>query len=186
MAGTPGSAFFGPRRHSIANFPIQIDVKPFLLNADLIKSSTFGLARRLGDMTEPLTISVHKVITPSMGENFMKQGRPQWESLSMGRLEQKLATGNPYWWWPLVDRGILDGTVFIGHYWRITPTQADMEQLDTVVQYAKYHQRGTKKMPARPFAVLQKEDIHRIEIIFEAWIKRVTGMKDYWPYYYKP
>ncbi len=184
--GGPKTYFFGPAKHPVANFPIQIDLKPFMIGTNLIKASTFRLAMQLGNMYEPLKICVEKIITPSMGKNFMSQGRPSWEALSMGRLEQKLATGNPYWWWPLVDMGILDGTVFVGHYWRITNTQADMEQLDTVVRYAKYHQRGTRKMPARPFAVLQQEDIHRIEIVFDAWIGRMTGQKDFWPYYYKP
>lgn len=177
---------FGPVKPSIANFPIKIDLTDFRINADLIKASTFRFARQLGDMNWPLRQSVKLVIIPSMMANFMVGGRPTWEGLAEETILWKIKNfpaQNAFI--PLWRTGNLHEKVEGGYYWRFTRESADMEMLDSVVSYAKFHQRGTRHMPARPFAVLQQKDIERIVVIFDSWIMKMTSMKDFWPYKHK-
>ncbi len=175
---------FGPRKSSIANFPIQIDIADFRINADLIKVSTFRLARQFGDMTWPLRQSVKIVIGPSMMTNIDVGGRPPWPPLQgdtvFKKSEKYADLMNPFQ--ALVATGKLYETLESGHFWRITRDSADMELLDTVVPYAKYHQQGTRNVPQRQFAVLQQKDIEHIIVIFDAWIRTMTSAKDFWPY----
>lgn len=42
------------------------------------------------------------------------------------------------------------------------------------VQYAQFHQFGTKKMSERPFVVLQDTDIHNISVIFDKHIQQAA------------
>lgn len=180
------STYFGPSRSSIPNFGIQIDLAEFRINADLIKASTFRFARQFGDMTWPLRTSVKLVIIPTMMANFMVGGRPTWESLAEDTIIYKIMNfPNQNAFIPLWRTGNLHEKVEGGYYWRFTRDTADMEMLDTVVPYAKFHQRGTRYMPARPFAVLQQQDIERIVVIFDSWIMKMTSAKDFWPYKHK-
>ena len=172
----------------IPNFPIEIDIKPFLLNADLIRTSTFRMARQFGDMTVPLTQSVRIVIIPSITVNFDMQGRPPWKPLPLDTMYKKLAAGvDP----TIVHMPLLGLTerLYVGsqlpQIWRITRDSADMEALDRIVPYAKYHQQGTSHVPRRQFALLQERDIEHILVIFDTWMRRITSQKDFWPYDHK-
>lgn len=177
---------FGSTSGHVANFPIEIDIRGFRTNADLIRESTFRLARQLGDMRIPLTTSVNKVIIPSMDKNFMVQGRPTWPPVDTETLVRKFRTPSEYnAALTLIRTGKMYETITAGHYWRITRETADMEQLDNVVKYAKFHQSGTKKMPQRQFALLQQQDVERIVVIFDSWIRFITSQKDFWPYDHK-
>lgn len=177
-------AIFGTRKSGIANFPIQIDVRDFRLNADLIKDSTFRMARQLGDMTVPLKEAVH-IATRAMTTNIDVGGRPPWPILATSTIIKKTYEAPFYVVKPLLRTGYMYDTIYGEKYWRITRDRADMEQLDTVVPYAKYHQTGTKHMPPRPFAVLDQKYIEMIVVSFDSWINRMTGMRDFWPYNHK-
>lgn len=177
---------FGSTKSGIANFPFEIDVRPFRMNADLIKASTFRLAAQFGDMRVPLKTSVDKVIIPSMDKNFMVQGRPTWPPLDTETFVTKFRTPSEYnAALSLIRTGKMYETITAGFYWRIGRDKADMELLDKAVPYAKYHQSGTKKMPQRQFALLQQQDIERIVVIFDSWIRFITSQRDFWPYNHK-
>lgn len=176
--------YFGPIKSSIANFPIQIDLAEFRINADLIKASTFRFARQLGDMTVPLKEAAH-IATRAMTTNIDVGGRPPWPMLATSTIIKKTYEAPFYVVKPLMRTGYMYDTIYGEKYWRITKDKADMEQLDTVVPYAKYHQLGTKNMPARPFAVLPEKYIEMIVVSFDSWIRRMTGMRDFWPYNHK-
>lgn len=177
---------FGPTTSTVANFPIEIDISGFRINADLIKASTFRMARQFGDMSWPLRQSVKLVVIPSMDTNFIMGGRPTWQALSEETVLKRI-TKNPGQnaFVPLHDSGHLYDVVVGGKYWRFGRDKADMELLDTVVPYAKYHQSGTGKMPQREFAILQQKDIERIVVIFDTWLRTMTSQKDFWPYDHK-
>lgn len=177
---------FGPSRSSVANFPIQIDISGFRINADLIKASTFRMARQFGDMSWPLRTSIKLVVIPTMDTNFIMGGRPQWEPLAESTALKRISK-NPGQnaFAPLFDSGHMYDIVVGGKYWRVTRDKADMEMLDTVVPYAKYHQSGTRHVPQRQFAVLQQKDIERIVVIFDSWLNSITSQKDMWPYNHK-
>lgn len=168
---------------NISGFPIEIDIRPFMLNADLLRSSTFRLARQLGDTTVPLTTSIRKVVIPSMIRNYMLQGRPSWQPLAESTLERRMSKGFPR---ILIDTEKLARISTSWPIWKIDRNEANMEALDGVVPYAKYHQSGTANMPARPFALLQLKDIENIVIIFDDWIRKITGARDFWSYWQEP
>lgn len=167
----------------IQNFPIEIDIRPFKVNSDLLRASTFRLARQLGNMNDPLVRSIKKVVIPSMIRNYMLQGRPSWQPHAESTLERRIPKGFPRL---LLDTERMARISTSWPIWKVTPTEANMEFLDTVVPYAKYHQTGTKNMPARPFALLQLKDVENIVIIFDDWIREVTGARDTWPYWADP
>lgn len=171
----------GPKLDS---FPIEIDIRPFMINSDLIRTSSFRLARQFGNMSIPLIRSIKKVVIPSMIRNYMLQGRPTWQPLAESTIERRTRSGD----YPriLIDTEKLARISTSWPIWRIDGVKADMEALDAVVPYAKYHQSGTTNMPARPFALLQLKDIENIVIIFDDWIREITGAHDFWPYWNKP
>lgn len=175
----PIKSGIGPR---IDSFPIEIDIRAFQRNTNILRDSVFRMARRFGDMTEPLTTSVRRVATPSIIRNIAVSGRPKWPPLSQSRMDQRFRSGNPTLR-ILVDTERLAFFATARAIWRISPTQADMEALDEKVPYAKYHQTGTSKMPARPFASLQSNEVDQIVDIFDKWIGTVTNKRDFWPYF---
>lgn len=162
-------------------FPFQIDIKQFMGDVDLLSLATFRLARQLGDMTEPLTLSVKAVIQRTISKNFQVGGRPTWPGLSLKRLNFKLDISASLFR-PLIYSGALYQWSTSFTVWRITRDSADMEALDRIVPYGKYHQTGTRTMPQRQFAVLQLQDIEGIVVIFDAWIRANFGKTDFWPY----
>jgi len=172
---------FGPVRSTIPNFPIQVDLRDFRMNADLIKVSTFRMARQLGDMTVPLKEAA-LIASRSMSTSIDVGGRPPWPFLTVETIVRKSYEAPEYITKPLLRSGYLYDTLYAGKYWRISRDKADMEPLDTVVPYAKFHQKGTRNMPARPFAVLQQRDIEMIVVSFDSWINRITSARDFWPY----
>lgn len=173
---------------NVRGFPIEIDIKPFLINADLLKVSTFRLARQLGDMRWPLTQSVKLVVIPSMETNIAMSGRPPFRPLELDTVIKKFVAGvQPFYVGiPLIgiNERLLDAVENF-NIWRITRDSADMDAMDRIVPYAKYHQQGTKHVPQRQFALLHEKDIERILVIFDSWIRKTTSVKDFWPYQHK-
>lgn len=168
----------------VNRFPIEIDIRPFKVNSDLLHASTFALARKLGDMNNPLVRSIKKVVIPSMLRNYFMQGRPSWQPLAESTIERRTAKGG--FVRMLIDTEKMAKMSTSWPIWKINRTEANMEALDSIVPYARYHQSGTSKMPARPFALLQLTDVEEIVIIFDNWIKEMTGARDFWPYWKPP
>lgn len=114
---------------------------------------------------EPLTKSVREVVIPSIRRNFATEGRPSWAPLAPATVLSRGASG------PILDRtGRLLKVATQFNIWSYTRDSATITGIDSRVKYATYHQGGTRKMPARPFVVLQDEDEEQIERIFYVWL----------------
>jgi len=146
-----------------AEFPkITFDPK-FFRDIAAIDAAIDLLGRELGDFREPLHAALELVIIPSIRTNFNVGGRPKWRKLSEPYATYRLP--KPI----LVQTGNLKAAATSMANWSITRDSAVMTGVDSV-RYAGYHQTGTWKMPARPFAELQPEDVEHIVQIFEIWI----------------
>jgi phage gpG-like protein len=120
-------------------------------------------------MREPLKRSIQQVIAPSFGQNFVSMGRPEgWQQLSDATLMNKTRYNYPDD--ILVRTGLLRKTIQQLNIWTISRTEATIQGLPDKIAYGVYHQTGTTNMPARPFAVLQDEDIDKIQEIFADWM----------------
>lgn len=114
---------------------------------------------------EPLTKSVREVVIPSIRKNFASEGRPHWRPLAPATVLSRGASG------PILDRtGRLRKVATQFNIWSYSRDQATITGLDSRVEYAKYHQGGTQKMPQRPFVLFQDEDEQAIEEIFYTWL----------------
>jgi len=102
------------------------------------------------------------LIIESVTRNFMAGGRPKWEPLTpstIRRRRQGEGTGAPK---PLRDTNVL--MVSIGRPSKDGIFEVGNKEVTvgTNVPYARYHQFGTRHMPARPFMMVQKEDEQKI------------------------
>lgn len=162
-------------------FPIKIDIREFERDVDLLSRNVFLMARRLGDMSEPLRKSVKDVIIPTIEYAFYSNGYGKWAPLNKEWKAYKLSVSQANYL-TLMFTHELRKKATGNMIWRITKTQADMELLDTRIPYAKYHQTGTRRMPKREFAVLQLQDVKNIVVIFDDWLRKQMYSKDFWPY----
>lgn len=133
-----------------------------ILAGELEDFATYGIR----SFREPLTKSVREVVIPSIRKNFAAEGRPLWAPLAPATvIDRKGASG------PILDRtGRLLKVATQFNIWSYTRDSATITGIDSRVKYGKYHQGGTRKMPARPFVVLQDEDEEQIERIFYVWL----------------
>lgn len=132
-----------------------------ILANDLQSFAAYGIR----SFREPLTKSVREVIIPSIRNNFAAEGRPSWEPLAPTTVLSRGASG------PILNRtGRLLKVATQFNIWTYTRDSATITGIDSRVKYAGYHQGGTRKMPARPFVVLQDEDEEQIERIFAEWV----------------
>ena len=130
----------------------------------VIASDVDKLGADIRSFRVPLKRSIQEVIAPSVGKNFEVGGRPAWEPLSDYTIER----WGPHD--PLVLTGKLRKSSQQLNIWTITTTEAYVSGLDSKVTYAKYHQVGTRFIPAREFFTLQNEDEDRIVEIFDKWV----------------
>jgi phage gpG-like protein len=152
----------------------KIDFLPPLavLEFDLAK-----LAAGFRTFRVPLTTSVDRVLIPSILENFEVGGRPPWQPLSdetIARRERQGTMGGLFGSDILVESGELFGAMSHRARWKITGHEASISNLPNAAWYGMLHQGGDDffnvNFPARPFAVMQREDQERIEAIFAAWV----------------
>lgn len=153
-----------------AGFKFDIDISPsptvFITEMEL-------LGNEIRSFREPLKRVVQKVMAPSFRENFESEGRPSWAPLAALTLAKKAAKGAP----PdiLVESGKLKKVAGQLNIWKIEGgygggnAEAYVSQFPGA-EYGQYHQSGTSKMPARPFAVFQEDDIDQIEQVFNDWL----------------
>lgn len=132
-----------------------------ILAGDLDALATYGIR----SFREPLVKSVREVIIPSIRNNFAAEGRPAWAPLAPSTVLSRGASG------PILNRsGRLLKVATQFNIWSYTRDSATITGIESRVKYAKYHQGGTRKMPARPFILLQDEDEEQIERIFYDWL----------------
>lgn len=154
-----------------AEFPtITFDPK-FFRDIGALQAAVELLQQNIDDFREPLRVALDVVIIPSIRKNFESGGRPKWAKLSEPYASYRLP--GPI----LVQTGALREAATSFGNWTVTNDSAIMTGVDNAT-YAGYHQTGTRRMPARPFAVYQPEDVEQIVQIFEIWI---DGLIDkYW------
>lgn len=146
-----------------AEFPkITFDPK-FFRDIGAIQAAIDLLGHDLDDFREPISAALELVVLPSIRKNFNVGGRPRWRKLSEPYASYRLP--RPI----LVQTQNLKNSATSRGNWTVTRDSAVMTGVDNV-PYAGYHQTGTSKMPARPFAVLQPEDVEHIVQIFEIWV----------------
>jgi len=90
-----------------------------------------------------------KLLMESIQTNFADEGRPKWIKSRLAQLENRLT---------LTRTGRLRNS--------FTSTwNKDVLEISTKVFYGKFHQYGTKRLPARPFLMIQPEDVIKIKQI---------------------
>jgi phage gpG-like protein len=155
----------------------KIDYVPPLavLEFDLAK-----LAAGFRTFRVPLTKAVDRVLIPSILQNFEEGGRPPWQPLSeetIARRERQGTMGGLFGSDILVESGQLFGAMSHRARWTITGHEASISNLPNAAWYGMLHQGGRDffnvDFPARPFAVMQRDDQVRIEAIFSAWVEGI-------------
>lgn len=150
---------------------------------------------------EPLKRVVKQVMIPSIRKNFDSGGRPEWEELSLGTVEQKGGDDRP-----LIRTGALRRQMGYINTWTIDREKAMIVDLPQKVWYGKVHQAGgsfsfrtsgasqnlaaiksalsfsskfsgtessfggSGEIPARPFVVVQEEDLVKMDRVFNEWL----------------
>ena len=155
-----------------ARLGIDITITP----APLIMAAQFDtLSAQVRSFRVPLERTISQVMIPSFQKNFDVGGRPPWESLSDYTLERRSREG--YGSKPLVKSGKLKRRATQKSRWTIDGSkgQAFIAGLPEDIWYGAIHQEGLDVVqaafiPARPFYVVQPEDIDNMEKVFEKWI----------------
>jgi phage gpG-like protein len=144
---------------------------------------------------EPLEQAVRHVIIPSIRKNFDYEGRPKWTALSGATIERRMIEG--YGPGPILARsGNLRGVATQLSIWTIDREKALVTDIPSSAWYGKVHQAGATfsfssgagagvkylgrvvggasggqgKIPARPFLMIQDQDIPKIERVFDRWL----------------
>lgn len=140
---------------------------------------------------EPLKRAVQQVVIPSIRVNFIKGGRPRWTELAESTVKQK--HGNMR---PLQDTGRLMRTMGYLNIWTLTQDRAFIADLPQNIWYGKVQQNGLGRevrtpgalnpltgrrgpdivesgggIPARPFVMIQEQDIPKIQKVFDDWLQ---------------
>jgi phage gpG-like protein len=125
----------------------------------------------------PLERSVREVLSPSLQENFLVGGRPTWAELSGYTIEKKERYFPTSAYSPLVASGKLERVAGQLNLWTINGPagEAYIGKLPDRVWYGVPQQEGfvggnNATTPARPWALIQPDDIPRVEEIFEQWL----------------
>jgi phage gpG-like protein len=173
---------------------VSIDLK-FEPSVGILARKVDKLGMDIRSFREPLTRSVREVMVPSIRMNFDVGGRPAWEPLHEFTVKKK--KGNAA---PLIRTGALRRVASQINIWTISSESAMITDLPQSVWYGKVHQAGhgatgmvTKRIfnpmtkrytefeeegteagsgaiPARPFVVLQEQDVIAIERVFADWL----------------
>ena len=108
---------------------------------------------RMADLT-PAMKRASILMMGSINQNFQQSGRPMpWAPLAYSTIKEKMRKG--YSPKPLIRTGLLRASM-------AQNISTKGFRIGTAVPYAKYHQLGTKNIPARPYLVFQTQDIERI------------------------
>jgi len=97
-----------------------------------------------------------------------KEGKmPKWVENLVGGGQILIDTGT-------LMRSVTARTPTTGSIRKLTKTEL---VIGTNVEYAPYHQYGTKHIPARPFLQILPEDKENITKIFKDWLEKIAGYK---------
>jgi len=123
---------------------IQVDDKGAIRAVDLIGKQVKDMSKKLNDVGRLMIGSIHK--------NFDQGGRPKWPGLSPVTVAEKARKGKDRR--PLIRSGNLRAHITAG-------VSGNKLTVGATEKYAKYHQKGMG-VPARPFMLIQREDVPRI------------------------
>ena len=142
----------------------------FFHQIDVIESVINMLGARFNDFSEPLRLSLHQVILPSIAQNFASQGRPHWQALAPSTVVSRGGKTGPI----LYRTGNLYGAATDPGNWTVTRDLLALTGISSV-SYAGYHQMGASNLPARPFVLYQEEDVAAIEELFGLWVDHIVN-----------
>lgn len=134
------------------------------------------LALELKDFKEPLQKCIKDVIIPSIQANFAAGGRPAWAPYAQETLDFHKMLGESLSDSLLVKTGALKSAMGSESIWTISSTEAYIAGLPSNVWYGYLHQQGypggsgNGPIPARPFAMLQEQDLADIDKVFDKWL----------------
>lgn len=144
------------------------------------------LGGELKDFRTPLKRALRQVVIPSIQQNFIKGGRPRWVPLTSDTVRQKGGNARPL----RRTDNLMSGMNNIS-LWTIDRERAVLNDLPQNIWYGKVHQSGIGgshisslddvtgritnvgdkgAIPARPFIVLQEQDLPEIDRIFAEWV----------------
>lgn len=121
---------------------------------------------RLGGDLTPLMATIGGILENSTRERFSSKTAPDgtsWQQLKPSTVKQKKGRGGGI----LVDRGDLMKS--ITHH-----ATSHSVAVGTDRHYGKYHQVGTKHMPARPFLGISASDGNNIQDVLNQFLREAT------------
>jgi phage gpG-like protein len=160
------------------NLDIRIDPVPLIMARGIE-----GFGKDIRSYKEPLTRAIKQVLSPSFKKNFEVGGRPKWTPLAEYTVKEK---GHSR---PLERSGVLKQVAGQFNIWTIQGPQgrAFVSRLPDRAWYGAIHQAGSVRarqsmnksvvdlpnpvgeIPARPFLVVQPEDVNKIKEVFATW-----------------
>lgn len=165
MAAFSGMSGFFTSHGPIGTMPILTIGQDFWPQVEIIQNDMNRLGNVFKDFRVPLNKSLREVIIPSIQQNFLAEGRPPWEPLTAGTIENR-GSSHPI----LRVTGLLRRRATQLNMWVIDKTELRPLAIGPLVSYGMFIQGGTRFMPARPYVLLQDEDVSKIEQIFDDWI----------------
>jgi phage gpG-like protein len=187
-----GKGFSGVRGGNSPAGLIDVDIIPL----PIILVGQFGeLAAGVRSFHEPLKRSIQEVVIPSIKTNFDYNGRPPWAPLSGTTWAMRGETsidseGNQIINQEgdiLVRTGKLKRSAVALARWKITRDEAYAGgDWPATAWYGPIQQTGFvgghgAETPARPFMLIQDEDVPKIEEVFVDWFKSRLAMSGFIP-----
>lgn len=189
----------GPSRHAARGMGIEIDMDPSPL---LLVAQFNAMGASIKSFREPLHDSIKEVVGPSLRQNFAVMGRPdRWQEVSESTWYRKVQTGfASVASRPLIRSGALQKKAGQINSWNIDGIEGVATfQLSEDVWYGKVHQEGSGGIvgyglragsskpgsnpigshgyvPQRLWALIQDQDVPRIENVFERWLQQKLVM----------
>lgn len=182
---------------------ISLGGNDFRRQSGILAADIDKLAVSIRSFRVPLTRSRDQVMIPSIATNFAVEGRPRWQPLAEGTVENRNGSTNPI----LVKTGKLKRTALQKNMWKYESSGRSGTSVDFIsfdgdallrrVPYGVFNQLGAFRfssksgltiggvetprweLPARPFVTMRPEDQVLIHSIFYQWLVERT---DY--YYY--
>jgi phage gpG-like protein len=145
------------------NYEVHPDLK--------IMGAAFGeIAKGFRSYRVPLEASVREVLIPSIEENFVVGGRPPWTPLSEATLKRRESQGQGTDILRISDTLMSAATAYAR--WTVTRDTAAFTNFPSRAWYGILHQNADEydvKFPARPFVMMQHQDLLAIRTIFSKW-----------------
>ena len=152
----------------VGTLPTVIIGQDFWPQVEVLQNKLNKFGETFTDFREPLKKVVTQVMIPSINTNFAVGGRPPWQQLAIGTLENRRLSSTSAT--ILVDTGHLRKKATQVNMWVVGRDELRPLAFGPLVSYGIFHQSGTRHMPARPFVVLQDDDVSEIVRIFDEWI----------------